>query len=82
MKKFSLVLILALNSLTLVAAPGGASSVAKGHGAAVKAAAKDPARVKGAGGVSATAKGHGAAVSGTVRQNQKADAGAAAAPAQ
>ncbi|WP_141735106.1 hypothetical protein [Oligoflexus tunisiensis] len=72
MKNVTLALLIAVVSMGAYAAPGGASAVAKGHGKAVSAAAKDPARVKGAGGVSAAAKGHGAAVSGTVRKNNKA----------
>lgn len=72
MKNVTLSLLIAFASMSAYAAPGGASAVAKGHGKTVSAAAKDPARVKGAGGVSATAKGHGATVSGTVRQNKQA----------
>lgn len=71
MKNLTITLMLSLVALSAHAAPGGASAIAKGHGTAVSAAAKDPARVKGAGGVSATAKGHGTAVSGSVRQNVK-----------
>lgn len=78
MKNFALALALAFASFSLQAAPGGASEIAKGHGKTVSAAAKDPARVKGAGGVSSTAKGHGAAVSASVRKNPQADAPAPA----
>ncbi|MBC7658696.1 MAG: hypothetical protein H7249_03225 [Chitinophagaceae bacterium] len=65
--------LLSMFSVSALAAPGGASATAKGHGSDIKAAAHDSTRVKGAGGLSASAKGHGGAVSGTVRKNSKAD---------
>ncbi|MBC7661562.1 MAG: hypothetical protein H7249_17840 [Chitinophagaceae bacterium] len=70
--------LLSMFSVSALAAPGGASATAKGHGSAVKASAQDSTRVKGAGGVSSTAKGHGGAVSDTVRKNSKKDQAPAA----
>jgi hypothetical protein len=70
-KTFISAVLLSMLTVSALAAPGGASETAKGHSAAVKATANDPARVKGAGGISGVAKGHGAKVSGSVKKAPK-----------